>query len=129
MRTDFKQLPEVVKEYLDNLALNYISDEEKQFFETVRYRQQYVFTYANDLLMSDHDNEDGIYIVRSYFDEYEIGRYDKENFIRSVYAMNIDEAMAINIEVLGCSESMTLLDWLRKRNYQGINYNHNFDNL
>lgn len=129
MRTDYKELPKVIEEYFDQLALNYISGEEKQFFETIKYRQQHVFTYANDLLMSDNDNEEGIYIVRSYFDEYEIGRYDKESFVDAIYAMNIDEAMSIDIKRLGCTESMTLLDWLRKRNYQGINYNHNFDNI
>ena len=127
MNTKYKPLYPFYKAYYEQMAKHYYSENEKLFFETMRYRQQYEFTYANDLLLFEADNEDGLYIVRHYYDEFEIGRVGiKEDF----YAMDLPSAMQVNLKKVGLlGRDITLLEWLRERDYQGINYNGNFDNL
>ena len=42
--------------------------------------------------------------------------------------MNFSSALATNLKDCGFVEdNLTLLDWLRKRNFEGVQYDHNFD--
>ncbi len=52
---------------------NYVSENERIFFETVKEREGDVFTFAGDLLVSEDDNDDLIYLMRRDFDEFELG--------------------------------------------------------
>lgn len=127
MNTDYQPLFPAYREYYEKMAKEYQSDNERVFFETMKHRQQHVFTYANDLLLSEFDNEDGLYIVRHYFDEFEIG---KAGVIEDAYAMDLEEAMGINLKEAGLlDKDITLLEWLRARDYKGIRYDGNFDDL
>ena len=127
MNTKYQPLFPVYKEYYEKMAKAYCSENERVFFETMKERQQHVFTYANDLLLSEYDNEDSIYIVRHYYNEFEIGR---AGLMEDVYAMDLEEAMAINLKDAGLLDNdVTLLEWLRARDYKGIKYDGNFDEL
>ena len=127
MNTKYQPLFPVYKEYYEKMAKVYCSENERVFFETMKERQQHVFTYANDLLLSEYDNEDSIYIVRHYYNEFEIGR---AGLMEDVYAMDLEEAMAINLKDAGLLDNdVTLLEWLRARDYKGIKYDGNFDEL
>lgn len=127
MNTIFKPLCPAHKEYYEKMAKEYLSENERVFFETMKERQQHAFTYANDLLLSEYDNEDGLYIVRHYYDEFEIG---KVGLLEDVYAMDLEDAMAINLKDAGLlDDDVTLLEWLRARDYKGIRYDGNFDEL
>lgn len=127
MNTKYHPLCQAHREYYEKMAKEYQSENERRFFETIKERQQHVFTYANDLLLSEFDNEDGLYIVRHYYNEFEIG---KAGLIKDAYAMDLEEAMAINLKDAGLLDNdVTLLEWLRARDYKGIRYDGNFDEL
>ena len=117
MNTKYQPLFPVYKEYYEKIAKEYCSENERVFFETMKERQQHVFTYANDLLLSEYDNEDSIYIVRHYYNEFEIGR---AGLMEDVYAMDFEEAMPLNLKDAGLLDTdVTLLEWLRAREYKG----------
>ena len=127
MNIKYQPLSSAHRAYYEKMSKEYKSENERVFFEVMKERQQYVFTFANDLLLSEYDNEDGLYIVRHYFNEFEIG---KASLKEEAYAMDLEEAMAVNLKDSGIlTNDVTLLGWLRARDYKGIRYNGNFDEL
>lgn len=83
---------------------------------------------SNDLIMSENDNAEGIYIVREVFDEYVIGcaKYIENE----AHVMNLSEALNISLSEIGIrGKNMTIFEWLRSVNYKGISYNRNYDNM
>ena len=106
----------------------YISNEEKEFFERMKFKIESELAPANDLIMSNRNNDDGIYIVRCYDYEFRIGCHVGEEYKEEIYAMDFHDALYVNLRECGfIDEDLTLLEWLRKRNYNGVEYNHNFD--
>ncbi len=102
---------------------NYVSENERVFFETMRYKEEYELAPANDLIMSEKDNDDKIYICRVYDCEYAFGRKGNHGHTDS-----LADALSFNlktIEVL--EEDCTILEWLRKRDYANVQYDHNYD--
>ena len=109
---------------------NYISDNEKEFFEKQKYKQENVFTFANDLVMWELDNEDHIYIVRCMYEEYIVGHGTEGNYDEEFHSMTLYEALNANLKELGfIDRDLTLLQWLRERDYKGVQYDHNYDDL
>ncbi|MCC8070526.1 MAG: hypothetical protein LIO90_01835 [Bacteroidales bacterium] len=105
-----------------------ISEREREFFDIQHYKQVNNYASANDLVMSENSNTDHIYIIRTNADEYIVGNElvpDKE-----IHTMNLNEALTTNLKVVGLLDrDLTLLDWLRERDYQGVEYEHNFDDI
>ena len=104
---------------------NYQSDEERIFFETMKYKEEYELAPMNELLLVEGDNEDHLYFIRIYADEYEIGLGETKKHFQSL-------AMALNMQLseIGLMTNMISFgEWLRLRNYKGINYNRNIDLL
>lgn len=58
------------KKLFDSMIGHYQSENEREFFEKQRYKQEYVMTSSNDLLLHEDNNQDGIYIVRCWYEEY-----------------------------------------------------------
>lgn len=105
---------------------NYISAEEANFFKNMQYKEEYEPSLANDLILSENSNSDGIYIVREIYDEYSIGVKGKES--EEVHVMNLSEALKTKLNQIGISgNDCSLLTWLRNRNYEGVMYDHNYD--
>ncbi len=129
MKAEFNELWPEDEEFFAKMKDQYISDEEKFFFEEIRNRQENDMVMSMDCLVSGHDNPDHIYIGRVMYEEYIVGRFPKDKIGHEIHVMNMSEAMAINIKDLGCDQSLTLLEWLRSNNYHYINYNNNLDNL
>lgn len=107
---------------------NYQSDNEREFFEKQRYKQECVMTSSNDLLLHEDNNQDRIYIVRCWYEEYVVGgllyKQGEEHF------MNLSEALNANLREIGVLDrDITLLQWLRERDYKGVEYDHNYDDL
>lgn len=103
-----------------------VSDREREFFANVRFKQEYEPTLANDVLMSENDNEDSIYIVRCEYEEYLVGRGTGDGVEEHV--MTLSEALALNLKAAGClNENITLQQWLRARDYAGVRYDHDYD--
>lgn len=115
------------KKLFDYMATHYQTANEKEFFERQRYKQENVLTVANDLVLSECNNEDGIYIVRCEFEEYIIGQV---NVVEEQHVMCLSEALELNLKECGyLDKNMTLLQWLRERDYAGVEYNHNYDEI
>lgn len=108
----------------------YVSENEKEFFEKQKYKQENVFTFANDLVMWELDNEDHIYITRCQFEEYIVGHGVEGHYDEEFHTMCLADALNVNLKELGfIDRDLTLLQWLRERDYKGIQYNHNYDDL
>lgn len=107
---------------------NSITHEEFNFFRNMEYKEQNEPTLSNDLIMSEKDNADKIYIVREVYDEYVIGcSLHPED---EVHVMNLAEALSTNLQTIGLiDKDETLWSWLRSINYKGITYNRNYDNI
>lgn len=107
------------------MQTHFKSEREKTFFEKLRYKQENEISISHDLILSELNNEDGIYIVRCEFEEYIVG---KKDLMEEQHVMTLYEALNLNLRSIGFSnEDITLLQWLRKRDYAGVEYNHNYD--
>lgn len=116
------------KALFESMEGNYQSDNEREFFEKQRYKQECVMTSSNDLLLHEDNNQDRIYIVRCWYEEYVVGgllyKQGEEHY------MNLSEALNANLKEIGVLDrDITLLQWLRERDYKGVEYDHNFDDL
>lgn len=105
-----------------------ITPEEFNFFQNMQFKEEYELTLSNDLIMSESDNNEGIYIVRVIYDEYIVGCVAHPE--AEVHVMNLASALDINLTEIGAYNTQkTLWEWLRIINYKGISYNHNYDNM
>lgn len=108
----------------------YVSENEKEFFEKQKYKQINVFTFANDLVMWELDNEDLIYIVRCQYEEYIVGHGTEGCYDEEFHSMCLYDALNVNLKELGfIDRDLTLWQWLRERDYKGVQYDHNYDDL
>ncbi len=108
---------------------HYKSKNERIFFEKLRYKMEHEPTLSNDLLMHEDDNEDHIYIVRCICCEFIIGQTINGSSKEDCHLMNLSDTLSVNLKDAGFTEnSITLLEWLRERDYKGIRYDNNFDN-
>ncbi len=105
---------------------NYLSEKEREFFEKIFYKRQWECTIARDMLLLENDNEDKIYILRINCSEYIVG--SAYNAKDEVHVMCLSEALNLNLKEIGAmDEDITLFQWLRQRNYAGINYENDHD--
>ena len=102
---------------------HYRSEEERIFFETLKYKEEYELATMNELLLIEEDNEDNLYFIRIYADEYEIGLgTTKEHF------QSLADALQLKLSEIGMLASdCTFGQWLQQRNYKGIHYDRNMD--
>lgn len=107
---------------------NYLSVNEENFFKNMRYKQEYECTSLNDLIVSEYENNDEIYVIREYNEEYIVGHGIGTDGAQEEHVMNLSEALALNLKELGFIErDLTLLDWLRECDYNVVNYERNYD--
>lgn len=106
----------------------YQTNNEANFFRNLRYKQEYEVALSNDLLISEHDNNDYIYFVRVEYDEYIVGCGIGEKNQKEIHVMNLSEALSVRLRTLGYQgEDISLLQWLRQRDYNSVMYDHNYD--
>ena len=55
----------------------------------------------NDLIVSEYENEDEIYVVRESYEEYVVGRGIGTDGTFEKHVMTLSEALAINLKDLG----------------------------
>lgn len=111
------------------MRINSITPEEFNFFQNMQFKEEHEPTLSNDVILSENDNIERIYIVREGYDEYIVGC---SNHAKSeVHVMNLTEALNINLSTIGVKDPKyeTIGEWLRSINYNGISYNHNYDNM
>ena len=107
---------------------NYQSNNEENFFKTMQYKQECEATALNELLVSEYENPDEIYIVRMYNEEYIVGQGIGTNGANEEHVMCLFEALNLNLKELGfLDRDVTLIDWLRECDYSVVNYERNYD--
>lgn len=115
-------------ELFDSMEGHYVSENEKTFFEKMRHKMEYEITVSNDLIMSEFDNDDHIYILRCVYEEIVVGHGLPNHYDEECHVMTLAEALNSNLKELGFLErDVTLLEWLRERDYKDIRYDNNFD--
>ena len=112
----------------ESMKGHYQSVNEENFFKNMQFKQEYECTSLNDLIVSEYENEDEIYIVRKYNEEYVVGNGIGTDGAQEEHVMNLSEALALNLKDLGfLNRDVTLLQWLRECDYQVVNYERNYD--
>lgn len=120
-------LVEEDRELFLQMENNYSSDNEKEFFEKIKIKQQTELTIAHDLILHENNNDDGIYIVRCEYEEYIVGQRD---VIEEQHVMCLFEALTMNLKEVGLLDvDITLHEWLRSIDYKGVEYDHNYDKI
>lgn len=124
------EIPEEDTALFEAMNGHYVSKNEERFFRIMQYKEEYELAPQNDLLLDDKDNEDGISILRVYNTEYDVIRVitDKTGRHRSPssYSDSLADALSTNMKEFGILDyDCTLLEWLRKNDYNGIRYDGN----
>ena len=106
----------------------YVSPNEENFFKNLQYKEEYEITGLNDLLISEYENKDEIYLVRMYYEEYVVGQGINSDGTREVHVMTLSEALSVNLKDAGLLDrNLSLWEWLRESDFVYVNYNRNHD--
>lgn len=109
---------------------HYQSVNEENFFKNMQYKQEFEVTALNDLIVSEYENDDEIYIVRLYYEEYVVGHGIDSDGANEIHTMSLSDALALNLKELGFIErDLTLWEWLRDSDYAVVDYERNYDIL
>ena len=128
MRTEKNILWADDKKLFESMKGHYSSVNEENFFKNIQYKQEYECSALNDLLVSEYENSDEIYVVREIYDEYVVGHGIGTNGAQEEHVMNLSEALSLNLKELGfIDRDLTLLEWLRECDYAVVNYERNYD--
>ena len=77
----------------ENMENNCTSLNEESFFKNMKYKQEYEVTVLNDLIVSEYENEDEIYVVRESYEEYVVGRGIGTDGTFEKHVMTLSEAL------------------------------------
>lgn len=128
MNAEKNKLWNVDEKLFNSMKSKYISVNEENFFKNIQYKQEYECTLLNDLLVSEYENEDEIYMVREVYEEYVVGYGIGSDGAHEEHVMNLSEALALNLKELGfIDRNLTLWEWLRECDYIVVNYERNYD--
>lgn len=123
---DYQHIEAKDVELFVSMKDKYISKEEKLFFETLHYKEEKEIAPSAELLISENDNADTIYFVRYNVSEYKIGGYKELLSTKENYFLTLADALSANLKEVGVlDQNITLLDWLRRNNYQSVHYDRN----
>ena len=130
METNKNKLWDVDAKLFASMRDNSLTPNEANFFKNMQFKEEYEPTLSNDLIISEHDNPDEIYLVRVEYDEYLVGHGTNDHRDEELHVMNLSEALAVNLKQAGyLDRDITLWQWLRECDYKCVQYNHNYDNM
>lgn len=112
----------------DEMSRNYTSENERIFFERMKEKELYSQATSNDVLLTEKDNDDYVFIVRNNFDSYIVGSRRPGREIRAFGTETLSFILTFDMtmdDVL--DRHITFGEWLRERDYVGINYDYNCD--
>jgi len=116
-----EQMREEDKDFFATVLSVEMPAEEKLFFERMKEKVEGEFAPSADLIMSEKENNDEIFIVRYYFHEFKIGRHNSGDEIYEDSFLSFVSADLF--PVLG--RHITLIDWLRETAFKGVDYDGN----
>ena len=119
------KLPEDDQRLLDNLETFCVSEKEREFIAQMLEIEQHWQTDVGAPIILENENEDHLYIVHYYSTEYEIGNDDHSG----VYgAFSLSELLGLYLDEQGIIDKhITVLEWLRLRNYENVTYDRIYD--
>ncbi len=113
-------------ELFESMRSNYQSENEKRFFEHLYDAELWDLCFGGELLLHENDNEDKLYIMRVDFAEYEVGKDSLD--VPNQHVQSLAAALGLNMKKCGfLDQDITLLQWLKNRDYKGIKYDQNRD--
>ena len=128
MNNSKNQLWDVDAKLFASMKKESLTPNEANFFSNMKYKQEYEVTALNDLLVSEYENDDEIYVIRMNYDEYVVGHGIGTDGAQEVHVMNLSEALAVNFKAEGfLNRDITLWQWLREKDYTIVNYGRNYD--
>ena len=128
MKTTKNELWDADAKLFASMKEGSLTSNEANFFKIMQYKQEYEVTALNDLLVSEYENDDEIYLIRMNYDEYVIGHGIGTNGAEEVHVMNLSEALAVYFKTEGfLDRDITLWQWLREKDYKIVNYGRNYD--
>lgn len=111
----------------ERMKTEYVSENERMFFETIREKMLTELAPCSELLLSEATNADEVYLLRTQYDEFIVGQGKGENRKDEVHTMNLSEALKLNMKAHGfLPDDISFLEWLRRIDYDGMEYNHNY---
>lgn len=128
MKTSKHKLWDVDAQLFASMRDHSLTPNEANFFKNMQFKQEYEVTALNDLLVSEYENDDEIYVVRMNYEEYVIGHGIDTDGANEIHVMNLSEALSVNFKNEGLLDcDITLWQWLRKKDYKIVNYGRNYD--
>ena len=121
MKREKHQLREDDRILFEQMENSYVSEAEKNFFETMKYKEEYEDALETDEIMCRENNEDGIVIFRTTYDEYVLGR---RGFSYKFEFESLSELLKADLSAWSLPKQ-TVLEWLRIRCYKGVTYDQN----
>ena len=100
------------------------TNEERYFLERLKAKETGEFAPSADLLISERDNADELYLVRYYFTEYKIGCM-RETSGSSIYCISFEDLMKEDLCPL-LDRHMTIIEWLREQKFACVRYYGNY---
>lgn len=121
---DLADTPQEFKEAINNS----ISENERIFFEKLKYKFLHETAASNDVLMNEVDNDDGMFIIRVGTDDILIGKNLSNPDEKTSPSEFGGIFLALDQDLYKyLHRHITLLEWLRERDYKGIRYDANND--
>ena len=112
----------------ESMKGRYVSENEAEFFRKMQHKEEQEITGLNELLVSEYENDDEIYLVREYYEEYLVGHGIGTDGDEEEHVMTLSDALSLNLKELGfIDRDLTLLEWLRESGYRYVNYDRNYD--
>lgn len=105
----------------------YISDNECLFFETMREKMLTELAPCKELIISEAKNSDLVYLLRDQYDEFILGQGIGEARKPEVHVMKFSDVLRVNMKEHDfLSDDITFFEWLRRIDYDGVMYDHNY---
>lgn len=119
------ELPQDDQRLLDTLDSFGISAKEREFISQMLEIEQHWETETGAPIILEDENADRLYIIHYYSTEYEIGNESQSG----VYgAFSLSELLGLYLDEQNILDKhITVLEWLRQRNYANVTYDRTYD--
>lgn len=111
-------------DFIDKCIADAQTNEECYFLERIKAKEMGEFAPSADLLVSERDNADQLFLVRYYFTEYKIDSMSARRG-SSIYSISFEDLMNEDLCPLLCRH-MTVLEWLREQKFACVGYYGNY---
>jgi hypothetical protein len=106
------------------------TDNEHLFFQTLRRKMECENAPWPEVLISEYDNKDELYLLRQTYDEFMLGRGKSRNEWQSSeqHKMSLADTLQINLKGANLlDKDISFFDWLRQCDYMCVRYDHSND--